>query len=45
MVLAILVNMLELIEGLDNVDIITEIEDEVLRASVQAVIDKNKRLE
>jgi hypothetical protein len=44
LVLAILVNVLELLEGLDNVDIITEIDDDVLRASVQAVIEKSKRL-
>ena len=44
LVLAILVNILELLEGLDNVDIITEIDDDVLRAGVQTVIEKSKRL-
>ena len=44
LVLAILVNILELLEGLDNVDIITEIDDDVFRAGVQAVIEKSERL-
>ena len=44
LVFAVLVNILELLEGLDDVDIITEIDDDVLRASVQAVIEKSKRL-
>jgi len=44
LVLAILVNILKLLEGLDNVDIVAEIDDDVLRASVQAVIEKSKRL-
>jgi energy-converting hydrogenase Eha subunit H len=44
LVLAILVDVLELLESLDNVDIVTEIDDDVLRASVQTVIEKSKRL-
>lgn len=44
LVLAILVDILELLEGLDNVDIVTEVDDDVLRASVQTVIEKSQRL-
>ena len=43
-VLAILVNILELPEVPDKVDIITEIYDDVFRASIQAVIEKSERL-
>jgi len=45
LVLAILVNKLELLEGLDNVDVITEVYDDVLRTSMQAVIEESQRLE
>lgn len=41
LVFAVLVNILELLKGLDNVEIVTEIDDDVLRASVQAVIEKS----
>ena len=41
LVLAILVDILELLEGLDNVDVVTEIDDDILRASVQAIIKKS----
>ena len=44
LIFAILVNILELLEGLDNVDIVTEIDDDVLSASVQAVIEEGERL-
>jgi hypothetical protein len=44
-VLAILLDILGLLEGFDNVDILTEIDDDVLRANVQAVVEKSKRLE
>jgi len=41
LVLSILVDILEFLEGLDNVDVVTEIDDDVFRASVQAVIEKS----
>ena len=44
LIFAILVNVLEFLEGLDNVDIVTEIDDDVLRAGVQAVIEEGERL-
>jgi hypothetical protein len=44
LVLGILLGILGLLEGLDNVDILTETDD-VLRANVQAVVEKSKRLE
>jgi len=40
LILAILVDELKLLECLDNVDVVTEIYDDVLRASVQTVIEK-----
>ena len=44
LIFAVLVDVLELLEGLDNVDVITEIDDDVLRAGVQAVIEKSEGL-
>ena len=44
LVLAILVDILKLLEGLDNVDVVTEIDDDVLRAGVQTVIEESQRL-
>lgn len=44
LIFAVLVDVLELLEGLDNVDVITEIDDDVLRTGVQAVIKKSEGL-
>ena len=41
---AILVNVLELLKSLDNVEIVAEIYDNVLRTSVQTVIKQSQRL-
>ena len=41
LVLAILVDILEFLECLDNVYVVAEIDDDVLRASVQTVIEKS----
>ena len=40
LVLAIFVDVLELLESLDNVDIVAEVYDDVFRACVQAIIKK-----
>ena len=42
MVPAILVNVLELLKSLDNVEIVAEIYDNVLRTSVQTVIKQSQ---
>lgn len=44
LVLAILVDVLELLKSLDNVEIVAEIYDNVLRTSVQTVIKQSQRL-
>lgn len=44
MVLAIVVDKLELLESLDNVEIVAEIYDDVFRASVQTIIKKGEGL-
>ena len=44
LVLAILVDILELLKSLDNVEIIAEIYDDVFGTSVQTVIKESQRL-
>ena len=45
LVLAILVDVLEFLQSLDNVEIVAKIYDDVFGASVQTVIKEGKRLE
>jgi len=44
LILAILVDILKLLQRLDNIKIVTEIYDDVLRAGVQTVIKDSQRL-
>lgn len=44
MVLAILIDVLELLECLDEIDVVAEVDDDVLGASMETVIEKRKRL-
>ena len=44
LVLAILIDVLELLECLDEIDVVAEVDDDVLGASMETVIEKRKRL-
>jgi hypothetical protein len=45
LVLAVLVDVLEFLECLDEIDIVAEIDDDVLRASMETVVEQRERLQ
>jgi hypothetical protein len=45
LVLAVLVDVLELLERLDKIDVVTEVDDDVLGASMETVVEQRERLQ
>ena len=45
LVLAVLVDVLEFLERLDEIDIVAEVDDDVLRASMKTVVEQCERLQ
>ena len=45
LVLAVFVDVLEFLERLDEIDVVAEVDDDVLRASMQTVVEQRESLQ